>query len=218
MQDSQHIAVIGHGRSAEGKGWGSRIDACGCVIRMWDWHWQKEADYGRKYDVGFFEWHSRAYGSFRLHNVHTPKLGWIISDLRHQEVDYPIPNGAPMLALIKRGQWTYADGKLVEGDGAQGQWQLTRGTMSACWAMSQAKAGAVLVLVGFDNVRQGICLPIDEGFSKEYRESPSTFSFNGYTPGASRYGYHDFEAEGRLLAAMAKDRSVIVHYAQDHWQ
>jgi hypothetical protein len=39
-------AVIGHGRSPVGRGWGSRIDACDLVVRMWDNHWQDEADWG----------------------------------------------------------------------------------------------------------------------------------------------------------------------------
>jgi hypothetical protein len=183
---------------------------------MWNWHWQSIWDYGRRYDVGFFEWHSRAYGAFRLYNQHMPAKGWIVSDLRHQLVEYPVPGGK-LLAVIKRGQWTYGnDTKVIEGP--EGEWQLTRGTMAACWAMTKAKPGDAFVLVGFDNVREAVCLPVESGFAPEYRNDPGTFSFNGYQPGASRYGYHDFEAERRLLAAMADKYQVRVDFAQDYWQ
>jgi hypothetical protein len=74
-------AVIGHGRSPEGRGWAPRIDACDVVVRMWDWHWQS-ADYGTKYDYGLFEVHWTILQNFQAHNQRTPAMGWIASDIR----------------------------------------------------------------------------------------------------------------------------------------
>lgn len=47
-------AVVGHGPSLEGAGWGPQIDKHDLVIRMVECDWQPKADYGQKYDIGVY--------------------------------------------------------------------------------------------------------------------------------------------------------------------
>lgn len=46
--------IIGGGASALRRGWGHFIDKADFVVRMFDHSWQEPADYGTRYDAGFF--------------------------------------------------------------------------------------------------------------------------------------------------------------------
>ena len=208
-----NIAIIGHGRTPERRAWGRKIDSCDVVIRMWDWHWQEPRDYGKKYDIGILEIAPTLIRTFQLHNKHTPTIGWVGSALHRADI-CPLPDKTE---VIDQSRWTDL-GKRMGGLGATGKLEFTRGTIAACWAIEYAVQGDKIILVGFDNVKAGLALPVEEGFSPTYRAQPSTLSFRGYKENAVKYGNHDFSIEKEVLTHLAMMRNVSIAYADDAWK
>src|ERR1044072_2888538 len=134
------IAIIGHGRSPEGTGWGPRIDACDCVIRMWDCHWQNPADFGRRYDIGFFEVHPSLLPKFKTHNKRKPRLGWLGSLLLATPKEI-LPDRTE---LVDQSPWNEV-GHYFGGKGMTGRLQFTRGTIATLWAIENAHHGAEII-------------------------------------------------------------------------
>lgn len=138
------IAIIGHGPSAEGKGWGPAIDALP-VVRMHDWRWQPLADYGRRltYITLPGPWGRRALRE----TVDAPLNGFLLYQhptTRQYEPDwfrgkpvYSFPMKAICAPLIRAG------------------YVPTRGLAGILMAIEVAKPTAV-VLVGCDNVVNGV--------------------------------------------------------------
>lgn len=206
------FAIIGHGRSPEGRGWGPRIDAC-TVLRMWDWsRWQAPADYGVSYDYGFFEAHPQMMATFYENLQCDPSIGWVASALGEVE-KCVLP---PRTEIVRQEPWNEI-GKALGGVGATGRLQFTRGTIAACWAIERAETGEEIVLVGFDNIRAGQELQINQAFSPAYRKNPGTFSFAGYRGGVTKNGNHDFAVEKPVLEYLAAQRGVKLSFAQDVW-
>jgi len=83
-------AIIGHGKTVEGRGWGPMINAQACVVRMWDCQWQTEVDYGSRYDYGLIEVHKGVMDKFWAHNARQPAIGWIASTM--DKVPIPLPS------------------------------------------------------------------------------------------------------------------------------
>lgn len=207
------VAVIGHGRSPEGRGWGGKIDECDLVIRMWDCHWQTEADHGSSYDYGFLEATPSIVRSFNQYRKRTPHFGFVASAL-HRAGECRLPDTT---TIVHQRRWNEI-GQRFGGIGATGRLQFTRGTIAACWAIEAlCFVGSSLVLVGFDNVHQGRALPIEKGFSEAYRAAESTSSFRGYIEDSVRYGNHDFSVEGPVLEYLCEKHGVRLEFAQDLW-
>lgn len=204
------VAIVGHGKSPEGRGWGPKIDAADYVVRMWNWQWQGEADYGVKYDFGLIENCPSIISQFHKYNVRQPVRGWVVSDLG------PYKRGLPPEAeIINQKPWTDI-GTAMGGVGATKHLQFTRGTVVACWAIEHAQPGDEVVLVGFDNVYCGTALAVKDGFSDAYVADPSGLSFVGYAPGR-RYGNHDFGIERPVMQHLADERGVKLTFSQDAW-
>ena len=208
---SLSICIVGHGRSPENKAWAEKIDSCDYVIRMWNWDWQDQADYGKRYDYGFLEASPDIIVSFYKYNRRQPRRGWVVSDLfRSQMCQLPRRS-----ELIDQTRWCDI-GKSLGGLGATGRLQFTRGTIAACWAIENAHPGDEIILVGFDNVYAGEALTISDGFSPAYVEAPGGLSFSGYKPGR-KYGNHDFAIEQPVLEHLAAKHRVNLRFAQDIW-
>jgi hypothetical protein len=209
------IAIIGHGRSPEGRGWGERINAADHVVRMWNWHWQDPADYGTRYDTGVIEVHKTTIRDWRAHNQHQPESGWIASMLmRYRDMVTELPRGAQ---IIDQEKYLRLPPRQMRGFGETGVWQLTRGGIAACWAISSAREGDTVVLVGFDVIKAGIALPVVDAFSPEYMQSGGFFGMGAYVAGKSKEGNHDYAAERELYQFMAARSGVSVAYAEDIW-
>lgn len=208
------IAIIGHGKSAEGRGWGNQIDASDLVVRMWDWQWQTPPDYGRRYDYGLFELATGLMERFNRFNRHKPHRGWLASFLSRSGNAITIP---ARTEIIDQRRWTSVGSGLFGGMGTKGILQFTRGTIAACWAIEKAERGDTVILVGFDNVKAGQALPIDAGFSPTYRAEPSTFHFDGYAEGAARYGNHDFAVEWPVMNWLAECNGIRLVFADTEW-
>lgn len=211
------IAVIGHGRSPEGRGWGSLIDQSRLVIRMWNCDWQAPADYGRRYDWGLIETHKKVLKQFSTHRKLAPSKGWIASKLYcTRDVMAMVPTGA---VLIDQEMWLKQEGRAIKGCGEKGVWQLTRGGIAACWAVHQAIPGDTLVLVGFDIIKAGVAPAVDAAFSPEYQAHKGFWGLDGFTPGATKEGNHDYPAERRLIELVAARRGgVRLVFAEDEWK
>jgi len=207
-------AIIGHGRSAEGRKWGPRIDRCNMVVRMWDWHWQSADDYGSRYDVGLFEISNGLIDRFRQYNRRRPARCWIASFLWRLSREYAPPG---RVEIVDQRRWTEIGVQQFGGAGTRDKLQFTRGTIAACWAIEAAAVGDTVMLIGFDNVLAAKALPIEEGFSKVYRAEPSTFHFDGYAEGETRYGNHDFTVELPVMRFLAAHRGINLVFAQQEW-
>lgn len=208
-------AVIGHGRSPEGKGWGRWIDNADRVIRLWNWQWQDPADYGSRYDWGLLEIHS-CIGEWKQHNQRQPSQGWVASLLQM---------GSDLLAIVppdavivdQQESFLRHIPQAMRGKGETGRWHLTRGGVAACWAISTSRSGDSIVLVGFDNVNGGYALPAEAAFAPVYQDSPGFWGLNGYKAGATKEGNHDYPAERRLIEYLAERRGVSLAFTQDIW-
>jgi hypothetical protein len=207
------IAIIGHGRSPEGRGWGPVIDACDIVIRMWDWHWQDPKDYGIKYDYGVFEAHPTMMTHFNKHRERTPARGWVASVLMRTKPDL-LP---PCTVTVDQNRVWVRRGRQLGGQGVSGRLQFSRGIVATLWAIEQARKDDQIVLVGFDNVHTGKTLTVEDGFPEVYRKAPSTFTFRGYIEGVRRYGNHDFGIERPLIELLAEENKIHIGFAQDLW-
>jgi hypothetical protein len=206
------IIIVGHGRSPEGRGWASRIDGCDTVIRMWDWHWQTPADYGAKYDIGFYEIDTSLLRSFHTHNRRTPARGWVASLLNHSDEMLPEPT-----EVICQKPWAF-EARRMGGLGKSGRLEFTRGTIATLWALTNAAKGDTVILLGFDSIRAGRQLPIDQAFSPAYRANPGSIPFKGYVDNAEQYGNHDFRIELPMMQRVAARREVQLTFAEDLWR
>lgn len=208
------VVIVGHGRSPEGRGWGRKIDRCSLVVRMWDWlPWQDAKDYGRKFDIGLFEIDPHFTATFWRHKQADPAMFWIGSVLSRPE-RCRIPEGT---ALVHQEPWNDI-GKQMGGIGETGDLQFTRGTIAACWAIENSAPGDRIILVGFDNVKRGRTLSIEEGFSPAYRENPGSLSFRGYREEETKQGNHDFAVELPVLKHLATGHRVRLVFAEDVWK
>ncbi len=181
---------------------------------MWNWEWQRPADHGTRYDIGLLETHRRVLQQWRAHNVATPAYGWIVSKLDGGSAfALPMPH-----TLIDQQQWLTQEGRACHGCGETGRWELTRGGIAACWAISQAPIGARVILVGFDVIKAGIAPAVDEAFSPAYQASGGFWGIDGFTPGSTKEGNHDYPAERRLIELVAARKGgVTVAFAEDVW-
>lgn len=207
--------VIGHGRSPEGRWWGNKIDSCQTVIRMWDWLWQDEIDYGSKYDFGLFVLTPKGLSIFNQHNKMYPRRAWLA--YFGKPTTGSLPNGAPVL-MVDTTSWC-EQAMQMGGCGLTGRLTLTRGCAAAAWAIANQKGP--VVLVGFDNVRYGINRPIEQSFNPKYwqlymdRFKPDTTKV--YPIGGSKTNTHDMAVEFKLLSKLAWENQVELQFAEDVW-
>jgi hypothetical protein len=205
------IAVIGHGRSPEGKYWGRKIDDCETVVRMWDWHWQQPDDYGEQYDYGVVALLRTSIVAFLNNNEREPKIEWL--GYLRGPVDMKL---LPDMRIIDQ---RYRDEAVRLG--GKPNFNLTRGCAAACWALNQAEAGEDVVLVGFDNLRAGVCLETSKAFSAEYQRHYDrlhpNWRHNMYFPGSKICGSHDMTIERPLLETLAKRWDINLRFAEDIW-
>jgi hypothetical protein len=212
------IAVIGHGRSPEGRGWGSKIDSCSTVIRLWDWYgWQGVADYGEKYSYGLFVLTPKGLSAFTSYHKIVPARKWLA--YLGKPVRGDLPNGVP-IEIVDPSPWV-AEAQAMGGAGLSGRLTLTRGFVAAAWALCCTPYPDNVVLVGFDNVKLGINQPIEKSFCPEYwKMFNSRFESKldkSYPVGHSKTETHDMAVEAPLLFKLAGDRGLKLDYAEEIW-
>lgn len=212
MSSSDSIAIVGHGRSPEGKGWGAKIDACTVVVRMWDCHWQWTTDYGCKYDYGYFEISPRQWQRFSEHNCRTPTQGWVGGKVKAKSIGVILPAKTTIVPSVR---WVEL-GQLMGGRGKGGRLTLPRGVVAACWALERFRPKHC-VLVGFDFTYQGKTLSIEESFPAQYLREPSTGPFKHYVAHSRVYNYHDHAIERPLLVEIARRSGTQLSFAQEVW-
>lgn len=217
----KRVAVVGHGRSPEGQGWGEKIDECDYVVRMWDWGWQDRRDYGEKYDIGLVELHESYMRQFNKHNRHHPADYWIgskVDGARSVPVDSLVNT---KIEVFDQTPWVEL-GENMGGVGVTGRLRYTRGALAALWVLENLHPKEI-VLVGFDSVYKRYAEPLNEAFSSTYQKNPGTFSFahyertvakNGTT---TKHGNHDYNVERPVLEEIAHRNGVAVRFAQDLW-
>lgn len=207
--------VIGHGSSPVGRFWGRRIDhQATYVVRLFNFEWQDRFDYGERLDYGFIEIHPIEMRRFAASPMRQPRYGWFASrNPQHKPYSGPLP---PACEEFDPTDWQRV-GSDLGGCGVKGRLRLTRGCLAACAVLSRLAAYDTLILVGFDNVRVGEALSIEEGYPAAYRAIVSEKDWKWYVAGESKQGNHDFAVEGKLLLHLAQQRSVMLCHAQDVW-
>lgn len=150
------VAVIGHGPSPTGRGWGKKIDACDVVIRMWECGWQSQEDYGERYTYGLFNLaESRDGQRARQHLPCQPvpaKEWWL-----YRSGGARVPMGlftkpvrdAPIRKLI--AELASLGARTINADKAA---TPSRGLAAIATAVDRFPA-AQIVLVGFDSMTGG---------------------------------------------------------------
>lgn len=220
MATYESVAVIGHGRSPEGRHWGALIDRCDVVVRMWDWGWQDREDYGERYDIGMLEAHPSYMLQWRRHNQHEPEVGWVASIVDHNVLSRcttPVPT-----ELFDQMPWVKY-GQSIGGIGMTGRLRYTRGTLAALWTITRADARQV-ILVGFDSIQKRHAEPTQEAFSPTYLQNPGTFSFSHYSKTVAedgtttKHGNHDYAVERPVLEHYAAEHGVELLWANDVWE
>lgn len=211
------FAIIGHGRSPEGGGYGSKIDACQTVVRMWDWQWQNPLDYGEKYDYGLFVLTPRGLRIFTEHNTGKPSCSWLAYFGKPTAGVLPQPS-----EVVDTSPWCQI-AQQMGGAGLSGRFTLTRGCAAACWAITQAKGKEKqVVLVGFDNVKCGINRPIELSFHPNYWASYNArFEKKiekAYPIGGAKTMTHDMAVELPLMRMLSEQYGVELVFANDIWQ
>lgn len=212
------IAVIGHGRSPEGKGWCRKIDKCETVVRMWDWTWQDPADYGSRYTYGLFVMTPKGFRVFKESNDATPAVGWLAYNGKFTPGPLPHP-----LEVLDTERWHAEVMKKLSGAGVMGKFTLTRGSAAACWAIERAgtEPKSEVILVGFDNVKLGYHQSKEESFNPVYwdlymsRFAPDREKvFPEYV---SQTNTHDLRVEFDYLNLLAFRHGVKLTMAVDKW-
>lgn len=198
-----NIAIIGHGPSPAGKGWGPQIDSCDRVIRMWDCHWQAPADYGTRYDIGVFTVHPIELAPMRELCERRPAEWWAYDHRGIGRGGYIEPLAEPQRRIDPAG-WI-ARGRAMGGGSVGRLYELTRGTAAALAALEWLRP-ARLVLVGFDSVEAGAiqktqCAPDAVAV---YR-ARGTAVHVAANIGRARTATHDYPTERRLIEAAAGD-------------
>jgi hypothetical protein len=216
-------AIVGHGKSPGGKGWGTRIDACDFVFRLFDWEWQSTEDYGRKYDFGFYCASYAHINCMPQRSKARPTIAWIAEPVidEHQTLAVATLKPPPPTHIIEAMAWRKI-GRELGGDGCDGRFTQSRGTLTACWAIEYVDPGSTVVLVGFDNVREHRCIPLKDAVPPEYLALPHvtvSYSDVGYPRenGQTKYRPHDFAVEEGIIQAVAAQNEVKVFHAQDIW-
>lgn len=186
------IAIIGHGASPAGKGWGSRIDSMP-VVRMHDHGWQSIEDYGTRFDYGILPgpWFEKA-----LTDAHrAPSEGWLCYVLPTQK-----PKRIP--PMIDYCPVFRADAAVAEFARPMLPTRPTRGVAGAIVAGEVLQPDA-LVLVGFDSIFAEQWTPHAEGSDTPPKfEGPALYDANGIC--------HDFRLERAALLSWARSRGVAL--------
>lgn len=198
------VAIIGHGPSPGGKGWGTDIDLCDCVIRMWDCHWQAPADYGIRYDIGCFTLSPKELVDFRRLCRRRP-LKWWGYDPRGMIRGGHVEALAEPIEVIESRAWEDR-GRKMGGRGLAGRFELSRGSAAVMAALEWLKPER-LHIVGFDTVASGVIADAEYG--------PAAAASNAdrrVTPqikidrARGKTATHDYPAERRLIMAAGGDR------------
>lgn len=198
------VAVVGHGPSPAGRGWGARIDACDCVIRMWDCHWQDAADYGTRYDVGCFTLSPKEIVDFRRLLRRRPASWWAYDPRGMIHACHVESLPEPVVA-IDPSAWE-VKGRRMGGIGLSGRFELSRGSAAALAALEWLKP-EWLHLVGFDTVASGTIAQTEYGPA-----AAASNALRQVTPqhkidrARGKTASHDYQAERRLILAAAGDR------------
>lgn len=193
---TKSFVVIGHGESAVDKGWGPQINKIPCVIRMWNGNKLRKADYGSKYDIGFYQISPKFNDIMRKKAkfIRKPKIGFVGSYLKGPTIKF-----GNTIEVLDQSDWcgrAFRMGARSEN----GPILLTRGTVAALWVITNAQPGSKLRLVGFDNVLRQFATGGRYG-----------------TEEVTAWRYHDFSKERLLLEIMAKGNGVELIFIKGLW-
>jgi len=193
------VAIIGHGSSIEGRGYGKFIDSNDIVIRMAECDWQNHTDYGIKYDIGVFaEGPSKSWAE---NSQRIPKL-----EYWYYRMDKNIRNEEDVMSKFKDRQtrelrnsvWQYVK-HLKPG------FHFSRGT-AAVISAAKLYHPVEISLFGFDSVINGTN---EKTGSKHHPDLltqylPSDYHLprNGNT--------HDWESEKNLMQTLSSTKAVAI--------
>lgn len=193
------VAVIGHGPSPEGRGWGHLIDGSATVVRMHDWHRQPAADYGQRCDFAVLPgpWLLRALGQVER----PPRDGWLVYRL-------PGRDGAPVSEHLAGLRAFWHEDDLAPALAPLGDFAPTRGLMGLVMMALRLTALKRIVAVGMDSIRAGVL----SGYPAWYGAQPPAAYI-----GQTRNPRHAADLEKIALVRLAEITGVEIVHAEDIW-
>lgn len=204
------IAIVGHGVSTVGRGWGWAIDMLP-VVRMHNWHWQDPIDYGARCDYALIwgPWLWRDAKQIQR----LPTSGFMVAALPRQilgrltkRCDPPPYQSALFGVPVLQNTAAMRDFCERLPDCCP-----TRG--AAAIVLAHATLGArEIVLVGMDSLVEGRLTP----YPQAYAAVTGVQHGEGGPPGADKW--HNFAAERDALKAWAADAGVALIPAGEIWE
>jgi hypothetical protein len=198
------IAIVGHGRSPIGRGWGAKIDACDTVVRFWDCDWQGPDDYGTRFDVGVYTALPNEMAQRRRHGKMDAPVWWAYDPRGTKPaVGTPIAP-APWIARMSFDELRRRAGRRLE---------LSRGTAAACAALDWYWPEEI-ILIGFDAVRDGT-LAVDhypDSFKNYLRDEGRATNLHRNGPCTAS---HVWAAERKLIEDLAFERDSKIVWGLD---
>lgn len=193
------IAVIGHGISPAGRGWGNRIDSLP-VVRMHDWHWQGKEDYGTRADYIVIPgpWGRKPFKS--MQNDPPAAAAYLLYAFAKRKAYPEFFKERPVLR--------YRAQKLAKPVFAGG-FVPTRGLCGILMA-ADATGAREIVLAGFDSLLEG-------GQTLYAPDSGVTFDAQYLGKPVCDRGRHDYALEAAFLSDWATRHSIFLIHATDLW-
>lgn len=192
-------AIIGHGTSVIGKGWGPKIDTC-TTVRMHDSAWQQPADWGERRDIGFLVLNERFAGeAIGKWSGACRKIACVLHG-RNMKLTRDVPKDVEIVVATDLPDMYAAWCPKAERPIA-----MQRGTAAAATAMRLLKPKE-MILVGFDNMRNGVVS--ERAAGPEYPE----------VLGRDHWVRIDLASEARFIEEMARRHGVVMQHAEDVWQ
>jgi len=205
------FAIIGHGPSPEGRGWGRKIDRCDHVVRMFNCGWQATEDYGCRYDAGVLTADARTIAWLHERPVRKPESWWIYSPGGSV---FTVKGDAPceLITMAEHGPRGVVGAEMVDG-----KFAYTRGTAAVLHAIG--KRPDMVVLVGMDDVAGGLFgrVAYPEACRSEMSLKPDLFAGEPRPTGETRSECHDLSIERQMIYHTAREFDVRVVTAQEVW-
>lgn len=192
------VCIVGHGPSVVGMNYGNIIDSHDGVVRMVEWDWQNEIDYGRKYTIGVYsegptkDWVKKSKYKPEIY-FYYDTTGKLV-DIEDDKIPGNKAYGKIFTIQLKRTVWDWID--LVELQSAK---HFSRGIAAVLGVLTYFSPEKI-TLVGFDAVRFG--------FSKKHHPVELTNQWKRRIPKGGNT--HDWNVERKILQVVGNFTDIEI--------
>lgn len=189
------LAIIGHGPSPVGEGYGQLIDSMDCVLRFHTCDLQDPIDYGTRYDYGVLP---GPWGTDRIQRetIRLPAKAWLVYLLHNQRR----PRNYPDQVF---GLQTHVEEEEITRLLGDMELPPTRGLCAILLAAYFLKPENIW-LVGFDSLLLGRVMQYHEKYDPRAARMPEEYI------GQIRNARHDFEIENKKLQLISEEYNIQI--------